>query len=132
MPDTLTLSAASLFSKAGFNDGDMPDELSEWLDEPRNGWSREDAYRAADREVWDRALAFLVRDRLLPAMAPAHVEIEVVGGIHNPVRATTYDGHDVRKCWYGDEPPPPVSACVEVSFAQVAAVLREIMGQGAA
>lgn len=129
MTDALTLHASSLFSKAGFNDGDFPDALTDWLLD-HAGWSEPETYRAADRDVWDRALERLVREHLLPALAPAVVELEVVGSCHNPVRALTYDGRDVTLCWSRElpsPPPPRVDVSVDVPFTLIAEVLREVM-----
>lgn len=125
-PPTLTLHASSLFSKAGFNDGDFPDELYEWLVD-HAGWSGHETYRATDRAIWNRALERLVREHLLPALAPAEVEIEVIDSCHNPVRARTYGGRNVMLCWSGALPPPQVDVSVGVPFARVAEVLREVM-----
>lgn len=86
-PPTLTLFTESLFSKWGFNDGDLVgDFLLEHLeDDLLDGYSKVDEHRA---------LRFLVRAYLLPALAAGGADVEVydIETIHNPVRARAVNG----------------------------------------
>jgi hypothetical protein len=80
------LSGDSLFSKYGFNDGDMPDALMDWLDadHPSVDYSVED---------WHPVLVQLVRGHLLPLL-PDGLEVYEIDTIHNPIRARSLNGVD--------------------------------------
>ncbi|MEU9894247.1 hypothetical protein ACIBCS_27840 [Streptomyces phaeochromogenes] len=81
---SLTLHSDGLLSKFGFNDGDDPDE---WLDYcEANG---------IDYNEVDFPLVQLVRQHLLPALDQA-VTVYEVETAHNPIRAHTVDGVEVR------------------------------------
>lgn len=110
----LHLFAESLFSKWGFNDGDIPDHIADALDDaglPTNGW----------RVV----LCRLVREHLVPAL-DQRVEVTEIETCHNPIRASTVDGVDVEDCWYGDVPKPALTPdAVEIPLDEVIRVVRE-------
>ena len=95
--DGLTLDAASLWSKWGFNDGDMPDELDGM------NWQK-----------WDQVLEQLIRQHLLPLLDG--VEIVVWGTSHNPFRATTF-GQDMPAQFEG--------VSVTILWDAVRAILKE-------
>ena len=69
--DGLTLSASDLWSKWGFNDGDMPDELG-----------------GLNYKRWDEVLEDLIRAHLVPMLEG--VELQIWGTHHNPFRSATY------------------------------------------
>lgn len=99
MPD-LQLFSDGLLSKWGFTDGDVPDELDDWLNE-----------RGVDPDPssWRLALCVLVRERLLPALDQA-VEAMDIDTIHNPIRATVVDGAVVDEdVWYGRADGPTLT-----------------------
>lgn len=84
----LVLSCASLLSKWGFGDGDVPDWLLDTLDE-----------RGIDYpDDWQEVLWTLVNEHLLPAL-DQRVELVRIETNHNPVRADTVDGVNVRDEW---------------------------------
>lgn len=117
---TLWLHSSCLLSKFGFNDGDMPDEVADWLDAQGIDFNGT-AWRA---EVLGR----LVREHLVPALA-RRVTIVEIGTNHNPIRASTVDDVDVEGCWYGGQPSPVLTPeSVEVPYAEVLRVLREVGG----
>jgi len=74
----LTLVSACLLSRFGFNDGDYPEEVYDYLDEV-----------GADYPAhWGPVLVQLVREHLIPALSEHHcVEFYTVGTSHNPCRA---------------------------------------------
>lgn len=86
-PAELVLYTIGLLSKWGFNDGDMPDEFADWLDDehPEIGYVE-----------WRPVLVRLVRAYVLPALAQA-VEVEELETNHNPIRATRVDGVDIDR-----------------------------------
>lgn len=83
MSDGLWLSAASLASKFGFNDGDVPDWLLDVCDE------RELRYP----DDWHNTLRGLVRDYLLPAF-PVRPSVYDVSTNHNPIRTDDFTEDD--------------------------------------
>jgi len=89
-PPTLTLFAHSLLSKWGFNDGDEPEHLLDYMDEV------EINYNALPID-WHDALRSLVRKHLLPALAANGHQVEVydIDTIHNPIRASKVDGVEI-------------------------------------
>jgi hypothetical protein len=81
---SLTLYSDGLLSKFGFNDGDDPDD---WLDYcEANG---------IDYNEVDFPLVQLVRQYLLPALDQQVTVVEIETA-HNPIRARTVDGIEVR------------------------------------
>lgn len=77
-PPTLTLVSACLLSRFGFNDGDYPEEVYDYLDDL--------GVEYPDR--WEPVLVRLVREHLVPALSEHHrVEFYTVGTSHNPCRA---------------------------------------------
>lgn len=83
----LHLSSASLLSKYGFSDGDMPDHV----------WDRIDELGIPYADVdWHPVLRKLVHRYLLPELAKHHeVVIEEIETIHNPIRAFRVDGVEI-------------------------------------
>jgi hypothetical protein len=116
---SLYLPSWCLLSKFGFSDGDMPDDLCDWL-EDRLGIERA-------RDVsWHAVLEALVREHLLPVLDQA-VEVVSIETIHNPIRATTVDGADVTDSWYGDPGRPELTPDgVTVSYETVLAKVLEL------
>lgn len=111
---SVELRAESLFSKWGFGDGDMLDDILEangFDQEPR----RDDDHLYFDHEV----LALCVERYLLPEL-PEPVATFRVGTIHNPIRAET-----VKK-WEAEIPPALLGFGVEISADTVLAVAREV------
>lgn len=86
----LHLDAESLFSKWGFDDGDVPDWLLDYLDEhPEIEIDYGDLASA-----WDTVLAGMVRTYLVPLL-PDSLEVEEIGTLHNPVRAARFSGEEI-------------------------------------
>jgi hypothetical protein len=107
---TFTLFSASLLSKWGFEDGDMPDSVRDAIEAA--GLRYEDV-------DWHAVLAKLVRAHLLPAL-DQRVEAIDIETNHNPIRASTVDGAVVEACWYGDRPNPELTPeWVDVPMAEV-------------
>ncbi|MFJ7100176.1 hypothetical protein [Streptomyces albogriseolus] len=104
----LTLFSSDLLSKWGFNDGDDPDD---WLDYcEANG---------IDSTELSFPLVALVRAYLLPKIEQdvTVVEIETC---HNPIRAETVDGQEMREVWFGRAPEPVLTPeTVDVPMADV-------------
>jgi hypothetical protein len=119
---TLELFAWGLLSKWGFGDGDMPEEVMDYLDAVGRGHEYVDV-------DWHVALRKLVRRYLLPALAEHHqIEVYDIDTIHNPIRAAKLDGQDVdhyaEKPW--DTPLTPESVVVPWS------AIADAMGIGGA
>lgn len=74
----LRLYTSNLFSKWGFNDGDMPSEVYEAVDNPRD-------------VDWHVVLKRLIRERMLPLL-DEKVECYEIDTSHNPIRADFIDG----------------------------------------
>jgi hypothetical protein len=120
----LRLDAGSLLSKWGFNDGDTPEEFLDWCDEH--------GHREAYDADWHQVLRALVAERLLPVLG-VQVELADIGGTsHNPVRASTWNGHPVEDLWTADRPAlAGDSSGVDVPYADVLAAIRRMQGVGA-
>lgn len=82
----LRLDPDGLFSKFGFNDGDVPDGFEVWRE--RQGLAPIDWHLDGD---WHEILDELVRTRLVPAI-DRDVEVVKMLTNHNPCRALTVDG----------------------------------------
>lgn len=91
---TIYLNSDSLFSKWGFNDGDV---LDEWLYENTaysGSYEREKPGTDASFHGFTHALLIrLVRKYLLP-LAPRQVSTYTIGSIHNPIRAEDGEAQD--------------------------------------
>lgn len=114
-PPELILNSASLLSKWGFNDGNIPDHLMDYWDDIGI------AYPDVD---WHHALCTLVHRFLLPELTKHHV-IEVVDSvetIHNPIRAITIDGVAVEQFWYSDYKPTLIPQSVHVPYTAIAEI----------
>lgn len=120
MSSVLRLDSIGLLSKYGFNDGEEPDGLIDWMEE------HDPDYGYITDEQWHPVLCRLVRTRLLPVLDQA-VEVEEIDTIHNPIRAITVDGVNVEQCWYGRQAKPVLTPeWVDVSFADVLATREEL------
>lgn len=90
MTSTLTLSAGCLFSKWGFNDGDVPDWLLDWAtDHPGEGVTEHQLL-----DVWHDVLRALVRGLLAPYL-PDDLVLVDIETIHNPIRADQVYGEQI-------------------------------------
>lgn len=99
-PGVLVLHGEGLFSKFGFNDGDVPDAFQDWLDDR--------GVIAPRHDVWHAALVSMVREYLLPLL-PTSLQVYEISTIHNPIRAVD-----------GQEPPAGIEAiAVSVQFETV-------------
>lgn len=123
----MTLSGECLFSKWGFGDGDMPDELLDMAD----GWPAKEKMWAYDfgSKQWHEVLRRLVRERLLPLM-PAGVELVDINTIHNPIRADKVNGEDIGPFWTSsadvpDRFAPFTAVSVDVPYEDMLAMMRE-------
>lgn len=106
----------SLMSKWGFGDGDMPDDVWDYLDE----------HGPAEQTVdWHAVLRSLVRTYLLPALQDAGhmVELYDIETIHNPIRASVIDGIEIDD--YGDNPLHLRLDGVEVTWPQIKQAIDE-------
>jgi hypothetical protein len=111
MSEGLRLGADGLASKWGFNDGDMPDELWDILD---------DLVIPTDLVNWHEVLRRLVRMHLVPLL-PAGIEVYNVETIHNPIRTDHWGDPS------GDPEPPDISVMIpwpDVVAACEAAITR--------
>jgi hypothetical protein len=116
------LVSAGLLSKWGFNDGDEPDDVLDYLDEQLG----EDAQRVN----WHPILRRLVRERLITALDQVVVAVDVET-IHNPIRASTVDGVDVGDNWYETWNAATLTPeFVEVPFDDVLALAVEQLAGG--
>jgi hypothetical protein len=113
---TLNLWADALLSKWGFGDGDMPDDVWDYLDE--HGPLHVD---------WHAVLRLLVRRHLIPALEDAGHQIEVydVETIHNPIRASKGDGVEVD--YPSDDHIHLRLDGVRVSWEQIDQAIREVV-----
>lgn len=118
MERVLTLYSGGLLSKWGFNDGDEPDDVADWLE--ADGI----AYRAIP---WHAVLCRLVREHLVPVLDQA-VEVYDIESNHNPIRAETVDGVEVNE--YLSRAEQPLSLTpehVDVPYSTILRVTREEM-----
>lgn len=108
----LILYSSGLLSRWGFNDGDLPEGLADYLDD--HGVAYPD---------WPPVLCRLVTEHLLPAVREHHdVEIIIFSTHHNPIRAVLVDGASVDQWWPELAGGPPMTpACVAVPYSVVAA-----------
>lgn len=114
----LLLHGSCLLSKFGFHDGEI---LDDWW------WEQCDADPPwpDDREA--AILQRLVRTHLLPALeAAGHTtDIYEIESIHNPIRASTFDGHDIDG--YADR-DHLTDVAVSVPAAEVLAAVERCVG----
>jgi hypothetical protein len=114
----LCLSSASLLSKWGFDDGDMPEIVEDYVFE--NGID----VSGAD---WRDVLCLLVERHLLPEIRQHHmIEVERLSTIHNPIRATHLDGRKITAESYDDVVTELSPESVSVPMAAVVAALAEV------
>ena len=85
MSEGVWLWSYDLVSKWGFNDGDMPENLLDHLDDLGISYGKTE---------WHPILRRLVREHLLPKI-PQQVEVYDIETIHNPIRASSVDGREV-------------------------------------
>jgi hypothetical protein len=119
----LVLASRDLLSKYGFNDGDVPEELTDLMDDvgqPPTGrvW-----------DVWHDVLRQLVREHLLPVLEQS-VEVVDIEDPHNPIRASKVDGADVTDEW--SVTPPRVTLSPESVTVPYATVMDTIAERAAA
>jgi hypothetical protein len=108
------LHSRDLLSKWGFNDGDMPLDVFEWLEA--------DSVDFFPAFSWDDVLLRLVREHLLPVLDQAVVVYEIAP--HNPIRAETVEGVEVD-C-YDLEPAIALTPeYVDVPYGAVLAAVRD-------
>ncbi|MFJ3140961.1 hypothetical protein ACIPJM_00615 [Streptomyces halstedii] len=93
----LTLFSRDLLSKWGFNDGDDPEDWLDWCDD-----------RGIDHNAFDFPWAAIVRKHLVPAIEQDLTVVDIET-IHNPIRAETVNGADVREAWYGRAEEPALT-----------------------
>ncbi|HTW17057.1 MAG TPA: hypothetical protein VMF51_18145 [Nocardioides sp.] len=95
--DALRLGSECLFSRFGFNDGDVPAQLLDYCDTFGLPYPTDDpAGRVLydPTSAWHVTLAALVKERLVPLL-PVEVAVEEIGTNHNPIRAKSVAGVDV-------------------------------------
>lgn len=112
-----TLVSDGLLSKWGFNDGDCPDDVCDYITEA--GWNFIE---------WHPVLTKLVEDYLVPAL-DQRVELARISTAHNPVRASSVDGHDTEACWTGRNvsgEPELTPETVDVPMSVVVGVALEL------
>lgn len=117
----ITLFADSLFSKWGFQDGDVIDDVLYRLH--REG--RSSGYEDIDDHA---VLDALVKRRLLPlvraALAPNAIEYECIVTCHNPCRVFSVGGERVSH--FKDSTPKAVeNISVDVSDEEILAAVSE-------
>lgn len=109
---TLHLGSSSLLSKYGFDDGVIPDQVLDYLDE----------HGMAYPDDWHRILVRLVRIHLLPELLKHHViEVEEIDAHHNPIRARSVDGVSIDT-----DLPASITLMPAYVLVPMAAVAREI------
>lgn len=109
----ITLSSDSLFSKWGFNDGDVLDDII--YDAENAGRLHRNGYGSHNGLAHD-TLIELVKTELLPEL-PRRVETYEICSIHNPIRAAEHEVHDFT------------CVTVSVSYAKVIATARRLIDQ---
>lgn len=112
--DGVTLLAEDLESKWGFSDGDL---IFDWLPD-------DDLDKLCDFS--HTVLVDLVRTHLMPVVTAAghSVELEVIGTIHNPVRARSINGQEVDH--YADHRSILRGLGVSLSAAEIWASLARV------
>ena len=108
----LVLDSESLFSKFGFNDGDIPEDFSDWLYD-----NHREAYMRLSIDEWHRILQVLVRDRLLPHL-DEELSVYDITTSHNPIRTEDLNRFENIN-----------HVCVSVSFDDVLNLLVPIPGE---
>jgi hypothetical protein len=110
---SLTLHTDDLLSKFGFNDGDDPEDWLDYCD--ANG---------IDYNEIEFPLVQLVRQYVLPVL-DQRVTVVEIETLHNPIRARTVDGIEVRgeDTVYGD-PIELTPETVTIPMAEVARLAR--------
>lgn len=109
------------FSKWGFEDGDVLDDALYEM-----GWG--DAYQTAGFD-FDHDVLVAVLDRyVVPAVRQNHeLTVTRIYTIHNPYRAETFDGKDVRGFWFNPDFSPPVTPeIVDVPWSVIADIASEV------
>ena len=116
--DGIALYAADLWSKWGFNDGDMPDEVWDALEEEGIDVLHLD---------WHRVLIDLVRTFLVPRL-DVEVELQEIITSHNPIRSV-----DAGDYSYGDKinEEEPSNVSVFVSMPEVISAANRVLGREA-
>jgi len=107
----MSLYSEGLLSKWGFEDGDMPENVWDAIEEAGLDFMTID---------WHGVLRSLVRDYLLPAL-DQHVEVYDIETIHNPIRAKSVDGVAIPDAViYGRLPEPVLTPeAVEIPMDEV-------------
>lgn len=111
----LRLRSAGLLSKWGFNDGDEPDDVADWLEADGIDYM---AIR------WRPVLQRLIREHLLPVLDQTVVAYDIETN-HNPIRAETVDGVKVDVYKTSDPPIVLTPEYVDVPYSAVIAAVRE-------
>lgn len=111
----LHLFSAGLLSKFGFNDGDEPDNVADWLE--ADGIAYMDV-------AWRPALQLLVREHLLPKLDQV-VEVYDIETNHNPIRAESVDGVKID-CYANNSGIVLTPECIEVPYRDVIAAVRAV------
>lgn len=116
----LHLFSSGLLSKWGFNDGDAPCDVLDWLEDNGHGW----------RIDWHPVLTRLVEQYLVPAL-DQKVDLAHISTSHNPVRAQAVDGTDTEECWAARQPDPPLTPeFVAIPMSTVLSVAQELGALG--
>lgn len=116
----VTLDTAGLYSKWGFGDGDVLDDVLYDLGYGEM-YSRERAWRDANPAAFHfdhRVLIRVVHHVVVPALGVHHQisGVYTIHTIHNPVRATHCDGIEIDT-YYGPAPiltPPTVDVSLDL------------------
>lgn len=127
---TLILFTDGLLSKWGFDDGDPFDPVYEWFHEQHgDSLMNHCDCPTFDLGVDDRELLVeLVKRHVLPVL-DQRLEVEVIGTIHNPIRACSIDGVPVPdEVHYGQmEAPAAITPdALAVSYEQIVALAAEL------
>lgn len=120
-PPPVYLYSCCLLSKHGFQDGDeLRDFICDYLGEEGNKLN--DGFHPAHHVL----LIALVREKLLP-LIQQKVEVEEIGTIHNPIRATTVGGvsvNDIENIYDHLKPDG-----VDIPGEEVLAIARRIIAE---